>query len=347
MPKPTLVPTLKSSEQIHLFFDDHPVKLDGFELHGVDIVVTADKPTIRQWQVVMAYASGAAESAPYWVGALVNYAESRADWQEKLSQAMTITGLARQTIINYAHTVRHVGPAERAIAQSPAHSAVVAKIKDPGEQRDWLERSREEGWNAAEFGQNVRARRRPIISGNAPLKGMFPVWYVDCPWKYGDSQPSGSSAKAHFPPMTIEQLCAMGDTVRAHVTSNAVGFFWVTAPILYDNPGPREVIEAWGFEPKTGMIWDKVKHNYGHYVSGRHEHLIIATRGSKTPDRPTPMPDSVVTLQNDGEHSEKPELFRKIIEKLYDGPYVEMFAREQVEGWTCWGNQIMVEAKSA
>ena len=50
------------------------------------------------------------------------------------------------------------------------------------------------------------------------------------------------------------------------------------------------VIEAWGFEHKGAIIWDKVLHNFGHYVSVRHEHLLICTRGSCTPDRPTPMP---------------------------------------------------------
>ena len=32
-----------------------------------------------------------------------------------------------------------------------------------------------------------------------------------------------------------------------------------------------------------------------------------------------------------------------MIERLYYGLYVEMFARRQVVGWTCWGNQILAE----
>ena len=122
---------------------------------------------------------------------------------------------------------------------------------------------------------------------------------------------------------------------------------WVTAPMLLENPGPREVIEAWGFKPKTGIVWDKVLHNWGHYVGVYHEHLIIATRGSCMPDVPTPLPDSVQVIRRSGEHSEKPEFFRKeIIERLYTtGPRLELFGRRPVEGWSVFGNDARLWQK--
>ena len=51
---------------------------------------------------------------------------------------------------------------------------------------------------------------------------------------------------------------------------------WVTSPLL---PEAHDVIEAWGFEYKTSMVWDKVDHNVGNYVSVRHELLLICTKG--------------------------------------------------------------------
>ena len=39
-------------------------------------------------------------------------------------------------------------------------------------------------------------------------------------------------------------------------------------------------------------------------------------------------------------HSEKPEEARARIERLYPGPYLELFARRPVEGWTTWGNEV-------
>jgi N6-adenosine-specific RNA methylase IME4 len=39
------------------------------------------------------------------------------------------------------------------------------------------------------------------------------------------------------------------------------------------------------------------------------------------------------------EHSRKPDQVRERIERLVDGPYIELFARETRDGWDCWGDQ--------
>jgi site-specific DNA-methyltransferase (adenine-specific) len=42
-----------------------------------------------------------------------------------------------------------------------------------------------------------------------------------------------------------------------------------------------------------------------------------------------------------GKHSEKPAEFRDdIIELCGDVPRVELFARERVDGWDAWGNEV-------
>ncbi len=325
-------------------FDERPIELEGFRLSHFG-AQPLGSPTIKQFQAALAFAAATVEASPYWLGDLCSYAESRAEWREKLSQAMSITGLAEQTIHNYAHVARKVGPAERAISPSPAHSAAVASL-DVTDQREWLDKASTEGWTSRELAVELRAaKRRGIIEGQAELTGQFRVFYVDCPWTYGDYQTGRAGAKEHYPGMSVDELMKL--PIAAHAQKNAVMFFWVTSPMLYYasdpalGPDPYRVLRAWGFEPKTGMVWDKVKHNFGNYVSVRHEHLIIATRGSCTPDRPTPMPDSVITEQRTDTHSEKPQIFRKVIEKLYDGPYVELFARKPVKGWTTWGNQVL------
>jgi N6-adenosine-specific RNA methylase IME4 len=44
-----------------------------------------------------------------------------------------------------------------------------------------------------------------------------------------------------------------------------------------------------------------------------------------------------------GEHSAKPEEVRPRIERLYRRPYLELYARQAVPGWTCWGNELPFE----
>lgn len=326
------------------FFDARPIDLGGFRLRSRSIVVVG-KPTDAQWSAAFEFACNTEEASPYWIGDLLAYADSRADWREKIDQAKAVTGMAEQTLHNLGYVSRRIKETERQISQTISHAKVVAKLSSE-DQNEWLTKSRDEGWTAAELGRNiVSANRSKVIEGQAVLAGMYRVIYADPPWLYGNKPPSGSGAQNHYAGMTIEDLCKL--PVQAHALKHSVLFMWVTAPMLYENPGPREVIEAWGFKPKTGRVWDKVNHNFGSYVSVRHEHLIIATRGSCTPDRTTPMLDSVVTERNEGEHSEKPESFRKDVERMYDGPYLELFGRKKVDGWDVFGNDAKLWAEEA
>jgi N6-adenosine-specific RNA methylase IME4 len=317
-------------------FDLRPLEVGGFRLTGRQ-AIPVGRPTLKGWILALQLACGAHDSSPYWIGDLMRFADSRADWKERLDQAIAATGYSHQTVLNLTYIASHVEEPERQLAPTIGHAAVVAKLPRP-EQTELLSVARHEGLTVSEFRREVRSRsRRKVIEGQARLEGQFRVIYADPPWTYGNSQPSSSNAQRHYPGMTIEQLCAL--PVAAHALPDAVLHLWTTAPMLYENPGPREVIEAWGFTPKTQRIWNKVDHNFGHYYSVMHEILIVATRGSCTPDRPTPMLPSVVTeRRGHREHSEKPESFRQDIVKQWDGPYLELFGRKKVEGWTVFGN---------
>jgi N6-adenosine-specific RNA methylase IME4 len=171
----------------------------------------------------------------------------------------------------------------------------------------------------------------------------YRVLYADPPWKYGNSG-SGldnyGPAERHYPSMTISELCSLN--VKELTEDNAVLFLWVTSP-MWAECWP--VIKAWGFEYKAQFVWDKVKHNFGHYNSVRHELLLVCTRGSCTPDVKT-LIDSVQVIERSEKHSEKPQEFRDIVEMLYPhGKRLELFARHTVAGWDVWGNEV-VNAKA-
>ena len=165
----------------------------------------------------------------------------------------------------------------------------------------------------------------------------YRVIYADPPWSYNDKCDAGSvqsgGAEKHYPSMTIAELCAL--PIKSIVEPDAVLFLWVTSPLLFEC---APIIEAWGFKYKTSFVWDKVKHNMGHYNSVRHEFLLICTRGSCTPDV-VKLFDSVQSIERT-KHSAKPAEFREIIETLYPhGKRLELFARESNKGWEVYGNQ--------
>lgn len=173
--------------------------------------------------------------------------------------------------------------------------------------------------------------------------GKYRVIYADPPWMYNDKlqitrdgiAESYGPANAHYPQMTMRELCDL--PIRDMAEDDAVLFLWVTSPLLED---AFEVVKAWGFEYKTSFVWDKVKHNMGHYNSVRHEFLLVCTRGSCTPDEKK-LFDSVQSVERSDKHSEKPKEFREIIETLYThGKKIELFARTKHEGWKVWGNEV-------
>ena len=126
-------------------------------------------------------------------------------------------------------------------------------------------------------------------------------------------------------------------TVKELADKNAVPFVWVTAPML-ERAFP--IIKAWGFKYKTFFVWDKVKHNVGHYNSVRAELLLICTRGSCLPDTGK-LIVSVQTIERSAKHSEKPEEFYDIIDAMYDhGRKLELFSRDKSRpGWDADGNE--------
>lgn len=180
-----------------------------------------------------------------------------------------------------------------------------------------------------------RSEHDEIESPELP-ENKYQVIYADPPWKYSDGlMESYGSVKYHYPQMSIEKLSEL--PVKDLLAKNAVLFLWVTSPLLEES---FEVIKAWGFEYKASFVWDKISHNYGHYNSVRHEFLLICTKGSCLPES-NELVDSVVSIKRTRKHSKKPDEFRQLIEKLYPSlKKIELFARDEVENWDSWGDEI-------
>jgi len=169
-------------------------------------------------------------------------------------------------------------------------------------------------------------------------ENKFRVIYADPAWSYNDKQdtPQLGGAAKHYDTMSVTEICSL--PVNEISEKDSVLFLWVTSPLLED---AFTVIKSWGFKYKTSFVWDKVKHNMGHYNSVRHEFLLIATKGSCTPDNKT-LYDSVQSIERNDNHSEKPIEFLNIIDDIYNyGNKLEMFCRNiKKDKWYGWGNEI-------
>lgn len=125
--------------------------------------------------------------------------------------------------------------------------------------------------------------------------------------------------------------------------NNSVLFMWVTMPKLNEC---FDVIKSWGFEYKTcAFTWikenkksDTLFWGMGSWTRANAELCLIATKGKLK--RKSARVHSVI-MSKIREHSRKPDEVRdKIIELCGDLPRIELFARQSVEGWDCWGNEV-------
>lgn len=186
---------------------------------------------------------------------------------------------------------------------------------------------------------NERERIKENMMERPLPEDKFRVFYADPPWEYTSGNQHATEEQetvigSHYPSMTIQDLCDLD--IKSMAAEDAVLFLWVTSPLLEES---FQVVNAWGFKYKASMIWNKLKHNVGHYVSVRHEMVLICTKGSCKPDVPK-LHGSVLSIERT-EHSRKPEEFRQIIDEIYPfGKRIELFARGAAHaGWETWGNE--------
>jgi N6-adenosine-specific RNA methylase IME4 len=237
---------------------------------------------------------------------------------------------------------------ERGIVSVSAAADVASLTEE--EQQNIVARGPKEILEAAKAIRNARAAEKraewtqraiELSNANAPLPSnrRYPVILADPPWAfevYDETSGFDSAAAAHYPTRPTEDICAM--PVANLATPDAVLFLWATAPHL---PETLDVMNAWGFEYKTHMIWDKERVGLGYWVRNRHELLLIGARGDMRSPTADARPPSVITAPR-REHSRKPDEAYEIIERMYPKlPRIELFARGAREGWAVWGNEII------
>lgn len=173
---------------------------------------------------------------------------------------------------------------------------------------------------------------------------QFQTVLADPPWRFTNR--TGKVAPEHrrlsrYETMTTEDICALpvADLTRqpAHL------YLWVPNALL---PEGLRVMQAWGFEYKSNIVWHKIRKDggsdgrgVGFYFRNVTELLLFGVRG-KNARTEAPGRSQVNYLSSrKREHSRKPDEQYDLIESCSKGPYLELFARGTRPGWTYWGNQ--------
>jgi N6-adenosine-specific RNA methylase IME4 len=165
---------------------------------------------------------------------------------------------------------------------------------------------------------------------------------IDPPWNFRTYSEAGmgKSAENHYETMSLIDIAALPVRDLAH-EDGAWLWLWTTSPFL---EAAFSVIKDWGFRFSTEMVWRKMTKNgkqgfgTGYVVRGSHEPILICRVG-----KPDPVMSRNIRSCFDGlvrEHSRKPEEAYEIAKKLFPGPRVDLFSRQQRNGFDAWGHEV-------
>jgi N6-adenosine-specific RNA methylase IME4 len=119
-------------------------------------------------------------------------------------------------------------------------------------------------------------------------------------------------------------------------------YMWCPNALL---PEGLEIMKQWGFKYKTNIVWYKIRKDggpdgrgVGFYFRNVTELLLFGIRGAIRTLQPGRRQVNVISSRKE-EHSRKPQESYRVIEQCSPGPYLELFARGERKGWSCWGNQ--------
>ena len=172
----------------------------------------------------------------------------------------------------------------------------------------------------------------------------FHTILADPPWRFINR--TGKVAPEHrrlsrYETMTTSEICDL--PVCDVAASTAHLYMWVPNALL---PDGLRVMDAWGFNYKSNIIWHKIRKDggsdgrgVGFYFRNVTEILLFGVRG-KNARTLAPGRSQVNMIESrKREHSRKPDEQYDLIEACSPGPYLELFARGTRKNWTYWGNQ--------
>ena len=172
----------------------------------------------------------------------------------------------------------------------------------------------------------------------------FSTVLADPPWQFQNR--TGKMAPEHkrlsrYSTMTLDDILEL--PVSDISDEPAHLYLWVPNALL---PEGLRVMEAWGFQYKSNIVWHKVRKDggpdgrgVGFYFRNTTELILFGVRGKNARTLAPGRRQVNILRTMKREHSRKPDECYDVVESCSPGPFVELFARGTRPGWTAWGNQ--------
>lgn len=180
-------------------------------------------------------------------------------------------------------------------------------------------------------------------------KQKYRVILADPDWQFKTFSDKGL---AKSPDRHYKTATTPADIIASHPVKDmihpdgAVLFMWVTWPHMFS---AERVFNGWGFR-YSGLAWEWDKFNTntgkrsfgGGYGTRKNLEPCLLAKTSNYQLKKQIKNQSVRDLirQPRREHSRKPDQVYRIIEEMFDGPYLELYARQNWPGWDSAGNEV-------
>lgn len=194
---------------------------------------------------------------------------------------------------------------------------------------------------------SLRTEKSLSIAGRDLLdtvQGEFSTILADPPWQFKNR--TGKMAPEHKRLSRYETLCLddiLSLPVQKKTSERAHIYLWVPNALLLEG---LQVLDAWGFQYKTNIVWHKVRKDggpdgrgVGFYFRNTTELVLFGVRGKNVRTLSPGRKQVNILRTQKREHSRKPDELYGLIEDCSPGPYLELFGRGGRSGWTTWGDQ--------
>jgi N6-adenosine-specific RNA methylase IME4 len=173
---------------------------------------------------------------------------------------------------------------------------------------------------------------------------QFATILADPPWRFLNR--TGKMAPEHrrlsrYGTISADEIAALPVSQLAAPTAHL--YLWVPNALV---PEGLKVMEAWGFQYKTNIVWHKLRKDggsdgrgVGFYFRNVTELVLFGVRGKNARTLAPGRRQVNYVGSRKREHSRKPDEQYEIIEACSPAPYVELFARGKRKGWVVWGQQ--------
>jgi N6-adenosine-specific RNA methylase IME4 len=298
-----------------------------------------------EWLIAGAVLATLDRGIGWWIGDWWAYGERRYGVRKAAVEAADWDGPALQTCANAGMVARAFETSRRREVLSFSHHVEVAGLAPADADRllDWCEEPLRAGESAPRSTRELRVAllnhhnrfriEEAIRQAELWPTRRYPVIMGDPPWKHDLPLSPSRDVRNHYPVMETADICAL--PVRSLAAESAMLFLWTTPPLLRQG---LEVMDAWGADYITHVMWDKEIIGMGMYARMQHEVLLFGAWGTHLQPPPSTLSPSVIRERRSAEHSRKPEAAYAMIERMYPGAAkLELVARGGREGWDCWG----------